>query len=471
MNKIIENLKLIVGGSNVLTDNDIIGFCSDWTGQYTSNPIAVVRPANTDQVSSIVKLANSLQFSIVPVSGNTGLAGGTHADGSVMLSLDRLNDIYEVNPKTGIAVVGAGVILSDVYSAVDPHNMIFPMIIGSKGSAQIGGCLSTNAGGSNVLRYGNTRDLCLGLEVVLPNGEIMDLMSRLHKDNSGYNLKHLIIGAEGTLGIITAAVLKLFPKPEAYATAFVAVDSIDNGLKLLNILRKATSGAVEAFELMPRVFMQAYNDMFPQQKVPFDKTYDFNILVEIGATAPRDTKPQLDGSIPIQTYLSETLMNLMEKGNVVDAVIANNDTQRSELWAVRDAAADLALTHPFAIGNDIALSLDDVDTFITYMEHQLPKIDPTATIMLVVHLGDGNLHYTVHPSSNDPALRATIISLVEDMVKELNGSFSAEHGIGISKLPSMLRNKDKNSLNAMRLIKHALDPQGILNPGKVIPMM
>ena len=230
-----DRLEEIVGKANVAQGSDLARWSRDWTGVYTWTPLAVVRPGSTAEVAAILRLANETGTAVVPVSGNTGLAGGTTAEGAIMLSLDRMNRIREVRPAARIAIVEAGVILSSLHEAADAHGMIFPLTFGARGSAMVGGFLSTNAGGSNVLRYGNTRDLCLGLEVVLPTGEVMDLMSELHKDNSGYNLKHLMIGAEGTLGIITAAVLKLAPKPRAYATAMVAAPSLDQALVLLNL--------------------------------------------------------------------------------------------------------------------------------------------------------------------------------------------------------------------------------------------
>jgi FAD/FMN-containing dehydrogenase len=465
----IDQLEAIVGKANVATGGDMTRWSRDWTGVYSWEPLAVVRPASTDEVSAILRLANETGTKIVPVSGNTGLAGGTRADGAVMLSLDRMNRIREIRPAARIAIVEAGVILSSLHDAADTAGLIFPLTFGARGSTMVGGFLSTNAGGSNVLRYGNTRDLCLGLEVVLPSGEVMDLMSELHKDNSGYNLRHLMIGAEGTLGIITAAVLKLAPKPRAYATAMVAAPSLEQALSLLNRLQEATGGGVEAFEYMPRAYIEGHLAKFPHAKAPFDAMHDINILVEVGATAPRDCLPGPDGRVPVSAYLEEVLEHMFEDGAILDAVVAQSQAQRAEMWERREAAAEIAMAHKPIVNNDIAVPLDKVATFLERIHARLIQLDAGAKELIVSHLGDGNVHYTVWPVSQDPQVHDAIMEAVEDVVLDLGGSFSAEHGIGTSKLPSMARRKNKVALSVMRAIKMALDPKSILNPGKVLP--
>ncbi len=465
----LDRFEAIVGKAYVVTGNDMARWSQDWTGAYTWTPLAILRPATTAEVAAILTLANETATPIVPVSGNTGLAGGTRAEGAIMLSLDRMNRIREVRADARIAIVEAGVILSNLHAAADAEGLIFPLTFGARGSAMLGGVLSTNAGGSNVLRYGNTRDLCLGLEVVLPTGEIMDLMSELYKDNSGYNLRHLMIGAEGTLGIITAAVVKLAPKPRAYATAMVAAPSLNTALDLLNKLQEATGGGVEAFEYMPRGYIDGHLDKFPAAKPPFDERYDINILVEVGATAPRDCTPGPDGRVPVATYLEDVLEQMFEQGNVLDAVVAQSDAQRAEMWERREAAAEIAMTRRPLVNNDIAVPLDKVAVFLERAHDRLIALDADAKELIVSHLGDGNVHYTVWPMSQDPVVHDAIMEAVEDVVLGLGGSFSAEHGIGTSKLPSMMRRKNKVALAAMRAIKGALDPNGILNPGKVLP--
>jgi FAD/FMN-containing dehydrogenase len=464
----ISELQSIVGENYVTTGKDLAAYSSDWVGWYSWKPLALVRPANTAEVATVVKWANENKTAIVPVSGNTGLNGGTHAEGAVMLSLDRLNKIREMRTDARVAVVEAGVIMSQLHDAADALNLVFPMTFGAKGSAMIGGMLSTNAGGSNVLRYGNTRDLCLGLEVVTPQGEIMDLMGALHKDNSGINLKHLMIGAEGTLGIITAAVMKLARKPLAYATAMLAVPNLDDALRLLNNLQQATGGGVEAFEYMTRPYVEAHMKNHGGGE-PFDAPHQINILCEVGATAPRDADVQPDGSVPITSYLEDVLGQMVESGQVLDAVIAKNEAQRRQMWERREAAGEVLLSHKPLVNTDVSVALDDVSRFIRLADARMQQIDPGAQPMIVSHLGDGNVHYAVWPKTHDEAVHKSMVEAIEDCVVEVQGSFSAEHGIGISKLDTMSRRKDPAALTMMRTLKTALDPNNILNPGKVIP--
>ncbi|MEM7473063.1 MAG: FAD-binding oxidoreductase [Pseudomonadota bacterium] len=461
--------RAIVGDAHVLTGADAAPYGRDWTGKYVSTPACVVRPANTREVSEIVKACASARVPIVPVSGNTGLAGGTYADGAVMISLARMNAIRDIRPEARVAVVEAGAILSNIHDACDAHDLVFPLTFGARGSAMIGGALSTNAGGSNVVRYGNTRELCLGLEVVLPDGRVMDLMSELRKDNSGYDLRQLMIGAEGTLGLITAAVLKLSPKPRAYATAMVACPSLGQALDLLNNLQQATGGAVEAFEYMPRSFMDRHMTHFPQARAPFDEAYDINILVEVGATAPRDATLDEDGETPIVGYLEGVLAEMFETGEVLDAVVAKSEGQRREMWERREQAAEITLTTPNLVDTDVSVPLDQMAAFLQQITPAIMELDADAQELAIAHLGDGNLHYTVYPSRNDDALRSVMRKAVDEVVAGLGGSFSAEHGIGLTKLPSMQRNKDAVAVDMMRAIKAAIDPLNIMNPGKVVP--
>lgn len=465
----IEKLNAIVGKENVLTGADTARWNQDWMGDYTSEPIAVVRPKSTEEVAQIVKLGNETKTPIVPVSGNSGLAGGASGKGHIMISMGRMNTIHEVRKSSRIAIVDAGVILSDIHAAAEEQGLVFPLTFGARGTALIGGCMSTNAGGSNVVRYGNTRDLVLGLEVVLPTGEVADLMSELRKDNSGYNLKHLLIGAEGTLGLITKAVLKLSPKPLAYATAMVAAPSIGDSLELLNTLQDATGGSVEAFEFMPRAYVERHLALNNDAREPFDAPYDVNIMVEIGTTIPSKANPDASGQIPLVSEFEEILAGLFESGAVLDATVAQNEAQRRAMWERREAAAEVVLKHKPLINHDIAVPLDKVASFIEAMEQRLPKLDAGAKPMIVSHLGDGNVHYSVWGKSQDPAVHDAITQAVEDETLKLGGSFSAEHGIGVSKLRSMARRKDPVSIAAMKAIKAALDPNNIMNPGKVLP--
>ena len=466
---LIAQLGDLIGAQYVLTGDATDAYACDWADVHQGRPLAVVRPADTAQVSAIVMLANETGTPVVPYSGNTGLAGGTAARGAILMSLDRMSAIREVRADARVAVVEAGAILATIQDAAEAHDLIFPLFFGARGSAMIGGALSTNAGGSNVLRYGNARDLCLGLEAVLPTGQIVDVMSQLHKDNSGYNLKHLLIGAEGTLGIITAAVVRLFPKPRAYATAMVAMPSVGAALTLLNRLQTETGGAVEAFEYMPRGFIDAYLKCFPDARPPFDERYDVNILVEVGAVAPREATPGPDGAVPITAHLEAALGEMFDSGAILDAVVAQNDAQRTEMWARREAAAEVSRLHSPIVDNDIAVPLDRMQDLLDQIDAILARLDPQAHNNSVAHLGDGNLHFAAWPSTPDVSVHHAIHEAVEQAAIALGGSFSAEHGIGLVKKGSMRKHKDPGALAAMRAIKTALDPNGILNPDKVLP--
>ncbi len=464
-----EQLEEIVGKKYVLTGDDMAKWRVDWMKTYSSDPIAVLRPANTDEVSRILALANETNTPVVPVGGNTGLTGATSGKDMLMISLDRMNSILEIDPSGRTITVEAGVVLSKMHDAADEHDLIFPLTFGAKGTAMIGGNLATNAGGSNVVRYGNTRDLCMGLEVVLADGRVMDLMTSLHKDNSGFNLRHLMIGAEGTLGIITKAVMKLFPKPRAYATATLAVTSLESALNLLNEMQAETGGAVEAFEYMPAAYFDRYVEFIPGATMPFETNHDVNILIEVAATADSDAQLNDAGQSPVQVRLESALERMFEKGVLIDAVIAQNEAQRRAMWERREAAGEfLFLGGPF-VNTDIAVPLPKVAEFLSKATEKLKKLDPGVHEVVVSHLGDGNIHHTAFISRNDPEHIDAITEAIEDVCEELNGSFSAEHGVGKSKLNTMARRKDPVALDAMSAIKAALDPKGIMNPGKVIP--
>lgn len=466
---ILNDLIAAIGTEYVLTGDATATWQREWTGDYTVSPAVVVRPCSSDEVAAILRIANAADMSVVPVSGNTGLTGGTSNEGALMLSLDRMNAIRKIDPAGRSIVVEAGAILSSIHDAAAEHNLIFPLTFGARGSAMIGGALSTNAGGSNVLRYGNTRDLCLGIEVVLADGRIINLMSELHKDNSGLNLRNLMIGAEGTLGVITAAVLKLHRKPMAYATAMVAVPAIEDALDLLHTIQDSTGGAVEAFEYMPKSYIDRHLERAQNARAPFDSPYDVNIMIEVGAIAPKDAKTNDAGVVPIAAHLEETLAGLFEDGKVLDAVIAQNEAQRQEMWERREAAGEILFDPGRCVNTDIAVPISKVGPALRSITNRLQALDPDVHEIAVSHLGDGNIHHTAYPRRNDPGIMAAMVEAVEDAVEEFGGSFSAEHGVGKSKLDTMRRRKDPVALDAMRLIKAALDPNNIMNPGKVIP--
>ncbi|MCH2165865.1 MAG: FAD-binding oxidoreductase [Marinovum sp.] len=465
----LDDLTTLLGASHVLTGDDAARYGKEWTGDYPSKPAAVLRPGNAKEVAAILRHANQMGTPVVPVAGNTGLTGGTHADGALMLSVERMNKIRDVRPKALVAIVEAGAVLSHVHDAVAEHGLMFPLTFGARGSARIGGMLSTNAGGSNVLRYGSTRDLCLGLEVVTPQGEVMNLMSALHKDNSGYDLRNLMIGAEGTLGIITAAVLKLFPAPLVRSTALVGLSRVEDALELLNRLQAETAGMVDAFEYMPRVFNERYDRLHPASGLPLQGTPPVSILVELASTAPRDAERGADGAVPFDATLERILGECFEDGLISDAAVAQSEAQRAAFWARRESAAEITFDGSPLVNTDIALPLDAVSDFLDAMESRLPEFEAEAASFCCAHLGDGNVHYTVRVNRDDKVLKDRVMEVIEDEVAIRGGSFSAEHGVGLSKLSTMQRRKDPVALATMRSIKSALDPNNILNPGKVIP--
>lgn len=464
-----EDLRAAIGDRNVLTGADMDRYGTDWMGRYHGSPVAVLRPGSTAEVASCVRIAAQHEIPVIPISGNTGLVGGTMTKGGLLLTLERMNRIRNVKRDARLVIAEAGVILTSLHEAAENEGLYFPLWFGARGSAMLGGVLSTNAGGSNVLRYGSTRGLCLGLEVVLPDGRVLNLMSELHKDNSGYDLKNLFIGAEGTLGIITAAVMKLVPAPRAHATATLAVRSLADALVLLNRMQEATGGRVEAFEFMPRTYSERLREARPDLGLPFDQIPEITILIEAATTVPREATPDASGEIPLVATLESILAEMMEADLVTDAILARSEQQRRAMWARREAAAEIGVgLHP-EVDTDVCLPLDKVEIFLTQALLRLEALDPGARTITVAHLGDGNLHFTAYPTRDNADLKGRVLEAIEDVVAELGGSFSAEHGVGLSKLPSMRRRKDPVALDVMRTLKQALDPQNLMNPGKVIP--
>jgi FAD/FMN-containing dehydrogenase len=467
--ELLDQIRGSIGDKYVVTGQDAQAWTRDWTDVYHWQPLAVTRPANTEEVQAIARACFAKNIAMVPVGGNTGLTGATKAQDAIMISLDRMNAIRDIKPSAQIAIVESGAVLDSIHQAVDDHDLVFPLIFGARGSAMIGGNLSTNAGGSNVLRYGNTRDLCLGLEVVLADGQVMNLMSELRKDNTGLNLKHLFIGAEGTLGIITAAVLRLYRKPLAYVTAMVGLYQLEDALPLLNRLQNETGGGVEAFEFMPRRYIERHIERIPGAEEPFEGVHEVNILVEVASTRASDLQHDESGTPQLQAILETALMDMIASDKAQDAVIAQNESQRRSMWARREAAAEITVGFPGAVDTDVAVPLEAVPSFLKQITDRVQKIDPDGQEFYLSHLGDGNLHYTFYPSDTSGRFKEPITEAIEDVVLGLQGSFSAEHGIGLSKRNSMARRKDPVALGMMRAVKTALDPKNLMNPGKVYP--
>ena len=473
---IIETLRTILGPKNIITEKaDMRPFLEDWRGNYKGDAAAILFPVSTKQVSQILELADEHDLFIVPQGGNTGLVGGGIPDKSgkmFILSLARMTKIRDISPDNRSMVVEAGCILEDLHNLADSHDLYFPLNLAAKGSCSIGGNLSTNAGGINVLRYGNTRDLCLGLEVVLMGGKVMNLLTSLRKDNTGYDLKQLFIGGEGTLGIITAASLKLFPKPKAKATAIAAISSPQAGIALLNALRNASGDLVEAFELMPHDIFAIVEKQFPTLPCPIKPIPSFAILMEIASSDPDMAKMSDDGTVPIIQKLEGFLANAFENDMIDDAVIAQNEAQRDAMWAIRENAPESTKRESKPVNTDISVALSDLSQFYENASAYVKEVDPDVRICGYGHMGDGNIHFNVvERLGGDPkwlSKREAIFAAIYKALYEVNGSISAEHGIGAMKVEQLAEVKDPVALGTMRMIKATLDPKGLLNPGKIL---
>jgi FAD/FMN-containing dehydrogenase len=464
-----ETLRAAVGAPHVLTEAaDIAPFCTDWRGRYTGAPLCVVRPANTAEVSAVVKACFDANVAIVPQGGNTGLCGGaTPTRGEVLISLTRLNRIRAVDTDNNTLTVEAGCTLAAVQEAAAAADRLFPLSLAAEGTATIGGNLSTNAGGVQVLRYGNARELCLGLEVVLPDGQVWHGLRGLRKDNTGYDLKHLFIGAEGTLGLITAGVLKLFSRPRSSAVAWAAVPEPAAAVALLTRLREKIGGRVTAFELVGRPALELVLQHIPDSRDPLAGQPQWQVLIELTDTMETDLAAPLEG----------VLAAAIEAGEASDAAVARSEAQARALWALRENISEAQKIEGVSIKHDISLPVSRIAEFIARCDAILARDYPGVRIVCFGHLGDGNLHY----NQSKPADRrgnednAAFIAqtdgvnrVVHDLAHELGGSISAEHGLGQLKREEILRYKSPTEMEMMRAVKRALDPRGIMNPGKVL---
>lgn len=435
---------------------------SRWTGQAG----AVALPRSTDEVARIVRLAAAARVGIVPWGGGTGLVGGQiMPDGPkpLVLSLERMAALRGAYRQENTLLVEAGMVVATAQGHATRLDRLFPLSLASEGSARIGGVLSTNAGGLNVLRYGNARDFCLGIEAVLPDGSVLHGLKRLRKDNTGYDLRHLLIGAEGTLGVITAASLRLFPVPASVATAMLVVPDPATALDLLNLAEGRVSGMVSAFELIHRMGFDFLAEVMPEVRAPFDPVPEWMVLIELGL-------PQGFGGA--EAALAGLLETAMESGLVLDGAVAASEAQRAGLWRIREALPEANKRIGAISSHDIALPLGAVAEFLARAGLALARLGPWR-INCFGHLGDGNLHYNVFPlrgksRKDHEDQRDAIKFCVHDLVAELGGSVSAEHGIGRLKVADLERYADPAKLAAMRAIKAALDPAGIMNPGAVL---
>ena len=461
----LARLAAVVGAKYAIRDpGEMIAYMTEWREIWTGKSPLVLRPASTDEVSQILAIANETATAIVPQSGNTGLVGGQipfESGDEVLLSLDRMTRIRAVDPVNNSITVEAGVTLKAVQEAASNADRFFPLSLESEGSCRIGGNLSTNAGGLGVLAYGNSRDLCLGLEVVLADGRVWNGLKSLRKDNTGYDLKNLFIGAEGTLGVITAAVLKLFPHPSDRATAFVALPSVQAALDLLTLARQKSSNRVTAIELFPRNGFEFTIKHFSVRD-PFAAPALWYVLIE------------LSGSGDLDSTLTEILSDAAEQGIVLDATIAQSEAQRKDLWFIRQAIVEVQKREGGSIKHDISVPISELPIFVEKALAAIEAFMPGARPMPFGHIGDGNLHFNVsQPVGMDKRAYLdqweSMNNVVFEVVLKHGGSISAEHGIGRLKRDLMTKIKSPVELQMMRDVKGLFDPKGILNPNKVLP--
>jgi FAD/FMN-containing dehydrogenase len=461
-------LKAIVGPSGYLDEPpDVEPFLTDFRRLYHGRTPLVLIPASTAEVSAIARLCQEQGIGIVPHGGNTSYCGGATPDESgtqVVLAMRRLNRIREVDAENFALTAEAGCVLAEVQAAADRVDRLFPMSLGSEGSCQIGGNLSTNAGGTAVLRYGMMRDLVLGLEVVLADGRVLEGLRSLRKDNRGYDLKQLFIGSEGTLGIVTAATLKLFPKPAGFATAIAAVRDPAAAVALLSELRSAVSESLTTFELMPRIALDLTVRHIPGVKDPLPNRYGWYVLIELSTTSAGDSG---------QAMLEGALARSAEAGLVIDAALASSLQQREQMWRLRESIPEAQRQAGAGLKHDLSVPISRLADFVGRGAAWVAANVPDGELIAYGHVGDGNLHFNVQQNAGGDAAsflaRAPVVRrALHDLAAQCGGSFSAEHGVGRSKVEELERYKEGVEIELMRAIKQTLDPKGILNPGKVL---
>ena len=465
---LVQALAQVVGEAGLIRDAERMqSYLSDWRNAYTGKAALVVRPASTEQVAAVVRLCHEAGVALVPQGGNTGLCGGSIPDDSgrqVVLSLTRMTRIRAIDPANATITVEAGVILQNLQQAAADAGRLFPLSLGAEGSCTVGGNLATNAGGTAVLRYGNMRDLTLGLEVVLPDGQVWNGLRGLRKDNTGYDLKHLFIGAEGTLGIITAAVLKLYPATRSVTTAWVALPSAAAAIELIDLMRASCGDRLTGFELMSRQSVEFVVRHVRGCSDPFLSVYPWYVLIELSDT-------QVDA--PLHGLLEQSLGDAFERAVVLDAVLAGNESQVAALWAMREGISEAQNHEGPSLKHDISVPVSSIPAFIEMTDQRLLEAFPGVRIVAYGHVGDGNLHYNISKpvGSEDAPFKAqqdAIMQVIYDATAAFAGSISAEHGLGQAKREAARRYKDPVELGLMRAIKSTLDPLNLMNPGKLL---
>lgn len=461
---LIDNLKTMVGAGGWTTDpSELEPHLTEWRDTWIGKALIMVSPRSTGEVAAIVRECSSVGVAVVPQGGNTGLCGGAIPDDSgeqVLLSLSRMNTIRSVSPQDHSIVVDAGCTLASIQAAAENVDRFFPLSLAAEGTCQIGGNLSTNAGGINVLRYGTARAQALGLEVVLPDGTVWDGLRSLRKDTAGYDLKQLFIGAEGTLGVITGACLRLYPAVKHSQTALVALRSPDHAVELLAELRQQLSDRVQAFELIPERAIRYVLRHIPATRFPLDQNSPWYVLLET-------INIENDG------LLNQQLMTYLETDLITDAAVAKSKSETNELWRIRHSISEAQKREGASLKHDVSVPVASVGDFISAADEAVYKILPAVRIVAFGHVGDGNIHYNLsQPKGSNPATflgsRETLASVIYDVVERFGGSISAEHGIGQAKRARLAQYRSETEIGLMRTIKTALDPQNIMNPGKII---
>ncbi|CAM3034818.1 FAD-binding PCMH-type domain-containing protein [Sphingomonas antarctica] len=466
MNSTIDRLRKQIGTDRVVTDqSDIQPWLSDWRGLYHGAALALIEPRTTAEVAEVVRIARETGTPLVPQGGNTSMVGGATPDSSgtaLILSLRRLNTIRRIDRDARMAVVEAGVILQTFHEAAEAAGLRFPLTLGARGSATIGGLISTNAGGTQVLRFGTMRGLVAGVEAVLPDGQIYDGLTALKKDNRGYDLTQLLIGAEGTLGVVTAATLRLVPAASETASAWIGVASPHRALDLLRSMEATSGAAIESFEIIPAHDLELVLEHIPGTRRPVATPSAWHVLIDyVGHDAT--------------ARLTAMIEDAAGRGLIEDATIGANGAQAAAFWRIRDSISEAERAAGPTLAHDIAVAVDAMPEFIESAGATVEARFPGVTVSAFGHLGDGNVHFHVNaPKGTDAATwrsnpGAAISTLVYDLVTQAGGSISAEHGIGQMKLDAFARTGGTARLAALRAIKQGLDPHGLFNPGKLIP--
>lgn len=461
----IARLTEALGPKGVSTDaQEIDPHISDWRGRWKGSTPVLVKPASTEEVSKAMTLCAEYGFAVNPQGGNSGMVNGSVPQGEVLISLKRMNKVREVDVLNDAMTLEAGVILTRAQEIADENGRLFPLSLGAQGVAMIGGLISTNAGGVGVLRYGMMRDLVLGIEAVMPDGRIWNGLRGLRKDNTGYDLKHLFIGAEGTLGIVTAATLKLFPKPAVKETAWAVVESPAKAVELLQIAKAATGGAVTGFEIVPKLGLELVLKHIPDTRDPLPTTAGWRVLIELSLPREEGARDM------IETLLGDAI----ERGVAADAVICENEAQKAMVWKIRENIAVAERAHGKALKHDVSVPVSRVAEFMERGAKLAETLAPGVDIIAFGHVGDGNIHFNVTPPPGvDQDVFVSkeglkVSEAIHDLIASLNGSISAEHGIGRLKRDELAWRKSPVEMEMMRAVKKALDPDGRMNPGRVL---